>query len=181
MRWFVCVFVLLLAAAAAAQTVTQADTSVSSTDRAAVSYLLGAIHEMPTKSQLEAASSRPWLTLTRIAQGRGPIAERAVDSVFLWPDDRTFHWAVAAVAQPDVSRARLNRLLLRLAVVFGARSTDVVVSFFGHHDAQVRITAAAAVARIRTDEAFAHLDRAIAAEAEAPVAEAMRRYAVRVR
>lgn len=184
MKIIITVLIMMVSVPAFAQTApthAPAAPAASKSERRAVSMLLSAIHELPARAEFEKAATNPQLVLVSIAAGRGPIAERAVDALFMWPNDLTFTWATGQLVDPKTSHARLHGLLLGLATTYKGRATSHVTPFLRDADPQVRITAAAAIAKIRTDEAFAQLDAAIAAESDELVAAQMRHYARRLR
>lgn len=183
MRAVIVLFVMLCAVPASGQTapeIVDAPAADATAQRRAVAHLLSAIHELPPRAQFEKAARDPWTVVASLAAGRGPIAERAVEAMFYWPTDATFAFAEATLANPQAPRGRRHRVLLLVAETYGERATALVVPFLGDPDRQLRITAAAAVAKIRSVEAFAALDAAVAAERDSAVAAQMRRYARRI-
>lgn len=183
MKHLIVALILGFSSAAFAQTAPQTVPvpAVKPEERQAVSLLLRAIHELPARAEFEAVSNDPYAVVVSIAQGSGPIAERAVEAMFLWPTDQTFALAQAQLADPATKSGRRHRLLMLLADTYQDRATTVVAPYLTHTDARLRITAAAALAKIRTDAAFAQLDDAVALEKNEAVAAEMRRYARRVR
>ena len=155
--------------------------AVDPAEREAVVRLLRVIHDLPPRESFEEATANPVSVLRELASGNGPIAERAVMALFMWPNDQTFELVMDMLSDVNTPDGRRHRLLVHLATSYGERATDVVVAHLQHADAQMRITAASAVAKIRTEKAFEALDAAIAAEENAAVARAMQRYARRIR
>lgn len=180
MRALIVLLMIFVAAPAFAQTTSPAPGLPPSGERAAIATLLSAAHELPPREQFAARASDPRLVLRSIADGRGPIAERAVEAMFMWPDDRTFAFAQEQLSSDAIPRGRRNRLLLLIAGTFGERAVPTIVAHLSHDDRQVRITAAAAAALTESPVALDALEVAIASEEEQATArEMLRRASVR--
>lgn len=181
-RWLLCLSLIGVPSVAHAQSTVQPPTPVvvpaDADEVKSVRVLLSAIHELPQRAEFEAVARDPQAIVLQVAQGDGPIADAALEASFMWPNDKTF---VAAVSELTSGQSRrTNKLLMLLARHYGEQATPAVIPFLDHAQSRVRVTAAAALAEIRSEPAFAAIDRAVASEKDDATRKQLERYARRV-
>ncbi|RVU47924.1 hypothetical protein EA187_00360 [Lujinxingia sediminis] len=134
----------------------------------AVLMLLSQHHRAPTLKQLEGLTPRARYFVERIARDEDAFAfhrERALIALGYWADDATFNYLAGLLDNPQTDESLLHTLLPLLANSFGERAVGELTPFVLEHDnVQVRISAAAALGRLNSDEAFKILDIAIEQE-----------------
>lgn len=149
--------------------------------RKAVAFLLSAHHDLPPRQQFEEAAPDAKRTLFDIAAtSGGPIAERAVEALFMWQSNDVFAWGALALGSADTSEGRRHRLMMLMAKTFGARAVQPIAPYLRSDERRLRLTAAAALAAIRTEEAFALIDAALEREKDPAARRELQRYARRV-
>ncbi len=126
--------------------------------------LLSAIHELPARSDFDAAAPNARdivLAVARDATVTGPHRTRALEALRYWPDDAAF----AAYRLALETKAARHKTLRMLGATFGARALPVLTPYLRHADPQLRVTALEAVADVEGSAADALLSQALVVEA----------------
>lgn len=161
------------------------DTSAFDDEVRSVQAWLSLHHRIPTRKELEALSSDARQIVLDMAADEEAFLfhrHRALHALVHWPDEGVFNFLVGLLHDPATEEGMLHHLLPTLGEAFGDRAIPVLEPILmNDDDAQMRISAAAALAEIDSDAAIAVLRRALETEQNSVVLYRLERFATRLR
>jgi hypothetical protein len=151
----------------------------------AITAWLSHYHRLPTAAELERVSPRAREIVFEIALDEDAFLfhrHRAIHALSHWPDHEVFDFLSGLLTDDATDEGLKHHLVMTLARGFGDRAVPLIEPFLlTHEDPQLRISAAAALAKIDGDASHQILLRALEQEENSIVRSRIEHYATRIR
>ena len=149
-------------------------------ERQAIAALLSHHHEVPDRETLEDAVDDPRQVVFEIARDDDSFVfhrQRALNALTHWPDDEVYDYLVGLLDDDSTEDGLRHHLLPILVDGFGDDALEALAPYLvDADDPQIRISAAAAISELSSDDARQLLEDALEVEEHPVVTSRLRTY-----
>lgn len=147
-------------------------------ERQAIAALLSHHHDVPDRAALEDAADDPRQVVFEIARDDDSFVfhrQRALNALTHWPDEEVYDYLVGLLDDDSTEDGLRHHLLPIVADGFGDDALDAIEPYLvDADDPQIRMSAAAAIAEISSDDSRQLLQDALEVEEHPVVSSRLR-------